>query len=210
MTLPRLIALLILAIACAHVLLPAAREESALADRLPVAVERSVERLGREGAFDGEPAARLELATRLGPLARALHGFGMGERVIALEAALARAGERATAELGPWLREEAERFAEDPPDAVLESPPPAATHAFEAKLAPDLAARLRPAAERAVETSGVPEALARVREDAARLPFPREVALDPVDFVSERVRAAFFAVLADEEARLLASASGDS
>lgn len=207
MTLPRLFALLLIAIACAHALLPSARESAALRDLLTAAVERSVTRLGREGGFADEAAARIELAARLGPLGRALHGLGMGERVNALEAALARASERATAELGPWLHGEAARFRPEDPDALLDGAPGAASLAFRAAVEPELGARLRPIAERAVEDAAVPGALARVRDGAARLPLPREVALDPVGLVSERVRAAFFAVLADEESTLRANAS---
>jgi hypothetical protein len=208
-TLPRFLGLLLLAIACAHTLVPSARESAALRELLGTAVERSVARLGREGGFD-EEAARIDLAAQLGPVARALHGVGMGARVIALESVLARAAERATAEVGPWLREEALRFAPADPDAVLSGPPDAATLAFRAGVEPDLAERLRKAAEGAVADAGVAEALAQVRDGAARLPLPREVALDPPAFVSERVRAAFFAVLAEEEARLRANTSGDA
>jgi hypothetical protein len=208
-TLPRFVGLLLLAIACAHALLPSARASTALRELLGPAVERSVERLGREGGFD-EEAARIDLAAQLGPLARALHGVGMGARVSALESALQRAGERATAEVGPWLREEAERFAPADPDAVLAGPADAATLAFRAAVEPGLAEQLRPAAERAVADAGVPEALAQVREGAARLPLPRDVSLDPAALVSERARAAFFTVLAEEEARLRAAASDDA
>jgi len=199
-TLPRLLALLVLAIACAHALIPQQRESGAVQDLLTAAVERSVARLGREGGFAEEPAARIDLALRLGPLGRALHGLGMGTRVALLEAALERASERATAELGPWLGEEAARFAPEAPDAVLRDPPGAAALAFRAAVEPDLAARLRPAAERAVEEAGVAAAMARVREGGSRLPLPREVSLDPVALVSERVRAAFFTVLVEETA----------
>jgi hypothetical protein len=206
-TLPRFLGLLLLAIACAQALLPAAREGAALRELLGAAVERSVERLGREGGFEEEAAARIDLAARLGPLTRALHGVGMGPRVSALESALARAAERATSEVGPWLREEADRFAPADPDAVLAGPSDAATLAFRAAVEPGLTERLGPAAERAVADAGVPEALAHVREGASRLPLPRELALDPAALVSERVRAAFFAVLAEEEAGLRANAS---
>jgi hypothetical protein len=208
-TLPRFLGLLLLAIACAHALLPSTRESAALRELLVPAVERSVERLGREGGF-GEAAARIDLGSQLGPLARALHGVGMGARVIALESALQRAGERATAEVGPWLRERAGRFAAPDPDAVLAGPPDAATAAFRAAVEPELVERLRPAAQRAVADAGAAAALAQVREGAARLPLPREVALDPAALVSERVRAAFFTVLAEEEARLRANASADA
>jgi hypothetical protein len=205
-TLARVVGLLLLAVACGHALLPAVRDGAALRDLLGVAVERSVARLAREGGFEEETAARIDLATQLGPLARALHGMGMGPRVIALESALDRAAERATAELGPWLREEAGRYAPADPTAVLAGPPDAATLAFRASVEPGLAERLRPAVERAVADAGVPEALARVREDAARLPLARDVPFDPVALVNERVRVAFFAVLADEEARLRVNA----
>ena len=207
MTLPRLLALLLLAIACAHALMPQERESGAVRDLLTAAVERSVARLGREGGFAEEPAARIDLALRLGPLGRALHGLGMGTRVALLEAALERASERVTAELGPWLGEEAARFAPEAPDSVLRDPPGAAALAFRAAVEPDLAARLRPAAERAVEDAGVAAAIARVSEGGSRLPLPREVALDPVALVSERVRAAFFTLLVEEETALRASAA---
>jgi hypothetical protein len=208
-TLPRFLGLLLLAIACAHALLPSSRESTALRDLLGTAAERSVARLGREGGFD-EEAARIDLVAELGPLARALHGVGMGARVSALESALARAAERATAEVGPWLREEAERFAPADPDAMLAGAPGTATLAFRTAVEPELAERLRAAAQDVVADAGVAEALAQLRDGAARLPLPREVALDPAAFVSERVRAAFFAVLAEEEARLRANASADA
>jgi hypothetical protein len=208
-TLPRFLGLLLLAIACAHALPPSSRESTALRDLLGTAAERSVARLGREGGFD-EEAARIDLTAELGPLARALHGVGMGARVSALESALARAAERATAEVGPWLREEAERFAPADPDAMLAGAPGTATLAFRTAVEPELAERLRAAAQDVVADAGVAEALAQLRDGAARLPLPREVALDPAAFVSERVRAALFAVLAEEEARLRANASADA
>jgi hypothetical protein len=204
---PRLVGLLLLAVACAHALRPAARESAALRELLGPAVARSVERLGREGGFDDEPAY-IGLAEQLGPAARALHGVGMGARVVALESALARAAERATAEVGPWLREEAEDFSPVDADALLAGPPGAVTQAFRAAVEGELDERLRAAAERADEGSGVADALARLRDAAARLPLPREVALDPPSFVAERVRTAFFALLADEELRLRAPPSG--
>jgi hypothetical protein len=208
-TLPRFLGLLLLAIACAHALLPSSRESAALRELLGTAAERTLARLGREGGFE-EEAARIDLAAQLGPLARALHGVGMGGRVSALESALARAAERATADLGPWLREQAERFAPADPDAVLAGAPDAATRAFRAAVEPALAERLRPAAERAVADAGVAEGLAQVRDGAARLPLPREVALDPAAFVSQRVRDAFFTVLAEEEAHLRANAKDEA
>jgi hypothetical protein len=208
-TLPRLLGLLLLALACAHALLPAARESAALRGLLGPAVARSVERLGRDGGFD-EEAARIDLVAQLGPVARALHGVGMGARVVALETALARAAERAAAEVGPWLRDAAEDFSPDDPDGVLTGPPGAATEAFRAAVESELAERLGPAAEEAVAGAGVAEALAQVREGAARLPLPREVGLEPAAFVAERVRAAFFTVLAEEEQRLRATTDDDA
>jgi hypothetical protein len=209
-TLPRFVFLLLLAFACAQALLPAVRSRGSLEELLPAAVERSVTRLGREGGFDEEAAARIEVGSVLGPTARALHGMGMGERVTALQAAANRAAERATAELGPWLREEAVRFAPPDPDAVLEGPPGAATSAFRAAVEPAFEERLRAVVERGAADAGVPEALDGVRASAARLPLPRDVALDPVALVSEQVRSAFFHVLADEEARLRASENDDA
>lgn len=201
MTLPRLFLLLLLAFACAQALLPTVRS-GASDELLPVAVERSVTRLGREGGFDDETAGS-ELGALLGPTARALHGMGMGERVTALETAANRAAERATAELGPWLREEAARFEPRDPDE-------GATAAFRAAVEPAWEERLRGAVERSVADAGVPAALDGVRTSAARLPLPREVSLDPVALVSERVRSAFFRVLADEEARLRAGELDDA
>jgi hypothetical protein len=206
----RSLALLALAIACGHALLPAARSTAAVSELLGVAVERSVARLGREGGYEDEASARTPLPVQLGPLGRALRGTGMGERVSALEAALNRAAERATAELGPWLREEAARFVPAEPAAVLAGPPDAATLAFRAAVDPGLEERHRQVAKLAVADAGLPEALARVRQGAARLPLPRDVSLDPVALVCERVRVAFFAVLADEEARLRANAIDDT
>jgi hypothetical protein len=193
-TLPRLFLLLLLAFACAQALLPTVRSGASSDELLPVAVERSVTRLGREGGFDEETGGS-ELGALLGPTARALHGMGMGGRVEALETAANRAAERATAELGPWLREEAARFV--PPDSE-----DGASAAFRAAVEPAWEERLRGAVERSVADAGVPEALDGVRTSAARLPLPREISLDPVALVSERVRSAFFRVLADEEARL--------
>ncbi len=203
MTLPRLFLLLLLAFACAQALLPTVRSGASSDELLPVAVERSVTRLGREGGFDEETAGS-ELSALLGPTARALHGMGMGGRVEALETAANRAAERATAELGPWLREEAARFV--PPDSEEDG----ATAAFRAVVEPAWQERLRGAVERSVADAGVPEALDGVRTSAARLPLPREVSLDPVVLVSERVRSAFFRVLADEEARLRAGERDDA
>ena len=207
MTLPRYVGLLLLAIACAHALLPAVRDGAALHDLLGTAVDRSVARLAREGGFDEESAAGSDVGAELGPLARALHGVGMGERVLALQTALQRAAERATADVGPWLHEEAERFAPDDPDALLDGPPGSATLAFRANVESGLAERLAPAAEKALTAADVPAALASVREGAARLPLSREVTLDPAALVNERVRTAFFAVLADEEAELRTNVS---
>jgi hypothetical protein len=200
-TLPRLFLLLLLAFACAQALLPSVRSVGSSDEVLPAAVERSVTRLGREGGFDEETPV---LGVLLGPTARALHGMGMGGRVEALETAANRAAERATAELGPWLREEAARFV--PPDSEV---PDAAT-AFRTAVEPALEERLRGAVERGVAEAGVPEALDGVRASAARLPLPRDVPLDPVALVSERVRSAFFRVLADEEGRLRAGEGDDA
>jgi hypothetical protein len=125
-----------------------------------------------------------------------------------LESALARAAERATAEVGPWLREEAEDFSPGDPDAVLAGPPGTVTQAFRAEVEGELAERLRAAAQDAVDDAGVPDALARVRDGAKRLPLPREIELDPPEFVAQRAHAAFFAVLVEEEVRLRATAGG--
>jgi len=203
------VALGVLAIACGHAWLPAARASAALSELLGAAVERSVARLGREGGFEENPLTRIELPAELGPLARALHGTGMGERVVALEAALNRAAERATAELGPWLREEAGRFVPPDPGAVLAGAPHGATRAFQAAVAAPLAERLSPVVERALAAVGAPEALARVREGALLLPLPRNAELDLESMTSERVQATFFAVLAEEEAGIRAS-GGDA
>jgi hypothetical protein len=206
-TLPRLLLLLLLAFACAQALLPSVRSGASSDELLPIAVERSVTRLGREGGFDEEAAAPSDVGALLGPTARALQGMGMGERVEALELAANRAAERATAELGPWLREEAARFV--PPDSE-DGAPDAATAAFRAAVEPALEERLRGVVERGVADAGVPEALDGVRTSAARLPLPRDVSLDPVALVSDRMRSAFFRVLADEEARLRASERDDA
>ncbi len=204
MTWLRSLALLALAIACGHALLPAARATAAVNELLGVAVERSLARLGREGGYEEDASARISLPVQLGPLGRALHGTGMGERVSALEAALNRAAERATAEVGPWLREEAAGFAPAEPAAVLAGPPDAATLAFRAAVEAPLAERLGKGVEQALIDAGAPAALERVSEGAAQLPLPRRADLDLVAFTSERVRAAFFAVLAQEEAAVRA------
>jgi len=198
-------ALALFAIGCAHTGLPATDGADALRELLDVAVERSVARLGREGGFEESPVTRIELPVAFAPLARALHGTGHGARVVTLESALNRAAERATAELGPWLRAEAGGFVSPDPDGVLAVAPDGATRAFEAVVERPLGERLHPLVERGLADAGAPEALERVREDARLLPLPRNADLDLPSFTSERVQTTFFVVLAEEEAGIRAS-----
>ncbi len=199
---------LLLAFACGHALLPSARANSALQALLASGVERSVARLTAPGACADEPATRIDVATALGPLARALHGTGRGPRLAALATALCRAGGRLTAALEPWLVAQAEAFEAAQPEALMTGAPGAATAAFRTAIEPGFRERFAAGLEVALLESGVPEALDAVREAAARLPLPREVALDPEAALQEHWPEVFFAVLGEEEARLREAADG--
>jgi hypothetical protein len=190
--------LLAFALACAQAPPSAAGSEEAVGELLRVATERALARFAGPEAEAGGAA----LPAELGPLARALHGTGMGDRVLELERALGLGAGRAIAENATWLEREAARFEPRDAGALLAGPPDAATLAFRAEVEDDLRERLRPAVERALGETGAEQALARVREGAARLPLPRDAEIDLVALTREQALAAFFMALAEEEGRI--------
>jgi hypothetical protein len=208
-TTPRLLGTLLLAIACGHALMPAARADSALQALLAAAVEQSIARLAAVGVCEEEPTVRIDLTNALGPLARALHGTGRGARLASLDAALCSAGREALQEQGPWLAAEAQRFEAARPEEVLAGAAAAATTAYRAAIEPEFSERLSAGLPAALGAAEVPEALAAVRAAAESLPLSREVSFDTEAAVRARWTEAFFQVLAEEEAGVR-DASGES
>jgi hypothetical protein len=209
-TTPRLVGTLLLAIACGHASMPAARADSALQALLATGVERSIARLAAAGVCEEEPTVRIDLTNALGPLARALHGTGRGARLASLDAALCSAGREALQEQGPWLAAEAQRFEVAHPEEVLAGAPGAATASYRAAIEPELSERFSAGLPAALDAAEVPDALAAVRAAAKSLPLSREVSFDTEAAVRARWTDAFFQVLAEEEARVRAESGEDA
>jgi hypothetical protein len=198
----RLVGVLLVAIACGHAMLPAARVDSALQGLLETAVERSLGRLAAADVCHAEPTVRFDLTNALGPLARALQGTGQGARLATLDAALCSAGRQALHDQGPWLAAEAQRLEAEHPEEVLAGAPGAATAAYRAVIEPEFRERFSAGLPAALDAAEVPDALAALRAAAESLPLPRAVSLDPEAALRERWPDAFFEILAEEEARV--------
>jgi Protein of unknown function (DUF4197) len=195
-----LLGLLWIGLTCTHL---APNETTALSgvnELLGAACERALASL----APDPEPARRVlvSLPVELGPALRALHGTGMGGRVVALEAAVERTARLALADAKPWLEHAASSFAPEDPEALISGSGDALSVAFRAATEAELRAQLRPAAERRLGETGAFDALVGVRNGASRLPLPRTIELDLVSFVTEQAIAHFFVALAQEERQL--------
>jgi hypothetical protein len=202
MTTLRWAGMLLLAIACSHALVPAARSDLELQALLETATQRAVARLASAEACEVEPTLRIDLTEALGPLARALHGTGRGSQLSALDAALCSAGSRALFDQGSWLASEALRFEVGHPEEVLAGATGGATAAYRAAIEPDFRERYSAGLPAALEAAEAPEALAAVRASAEALPLPRALRFDAEAELRERWPGVFFRVLAEEEARV--------
>jgi hypothetical protein len=200
----RAVAMLALAFACGHALLPSARVTEELQGFLAESVEQTVTRLTAPTVCADEPVARFDVAPALGPLARALHGTGRGAEVGALSDTLCGAGVVVTRELAPWLVGEARGFEAANPEELLAGATASAGAAFRAAIEPELGERIGATLDAALAEAGVPRSVEALREAARSLPLEREVSVDPTAAVRERWPETFFAVLAEEEARLRA------
>ena len=174
-----------------------AASDAAVVELLTSACNRALAALAPE-----RETALAALPPEVGPALRALHGTGMGGRVVALETALERSARLALADTKPWLADAAARFAPDGPESLLGGGDDAVSVAFRGATEADLRAQLAPAAERRLAETGAPAALASVRDGASRLPLPRPVDLDLVSVVTDRAVASFFTALAEEERRI--------
>jgi len=174
---------------------PGAAADAGATELLTSACERALAGL----APDPEPPPAA-LPPELGPAARALHGTGMGARVIALETALERSTRLALADAKPWLETAAAKF--EPERAKLADSDDALSAAFRSASERELREQLAPAAARHLEETGAPAALASVRDGASRLPLPRSIDLDLVSVVTDRAVRSFFDALAEQERRI--------
>jgi hypothetical protein len=195
-----LLGLLWIGLTCTTVPAPESSALSSANEWVATACERALASL----APDPEPARRAPVSfpVEVGPALRALHGTGMGGRVVALEVVVERAARLALADVKPQLEQAVAAFSPEAPDALVAGSDDALSVAFRAASEADLRAALRPAAEQRLGEAGAPDALQGVRDGASRLPLPRKIELDLVSVVTDQAVASFFTALTEEERRL--------
>ncbi|MGE4469491.1 MAG: DUF4197 domain-containing protein [Desulfovibrio sp.] len=174
-----------------------------LKEALDVAIDRSVDSLGRPGGYLNSPEVRIPMPGYLAKAETLARAAGQGELVDAFVASMNSAAEQAVPETMGILSDAVQQMRFADAKAILNGPQDAATQYFRRTSSDALLERIRPIVSQAMEQVGVTRRYKALTTGIQALgPLLDAPMPDLDDYVTQEAVEGLFAVMADEEAKI--------
>src|SRR6056297_1894421 len=173
-----------------------------LREALRLGSDRVVDRLGREGGFNADPAVHIPLPETLRRAQSLMEQAGMGNYGEELELRLNRAAEAAVPEARDLFFQSIRDMSIDDARNIVTGPEDAATQYFKQSMSPELRERMRPIVTDTPSEVGAVQVYQRFTGEYRNLPMVPDLESNLSDYTVDKALDGVFHYMAREEAAI--------
>ena len=173
-----------------------------LKEALKVATQNTVNLTGQKDGYFANQAIKILMPKRLGRLEKPLRMVGYGPQVDEFVLSMNRAAERAAPSAKKIFGDAVAQMTFDDAKKVLNGGDTAATDYFKGKTTDKLTAAFRPVVEKSMNEVGVTRKYKEMVGRYEAIPFSKDIAFDPDQYVVEKAMDGLFYVLGQEEKKI--------
>lgn len=173
-----------------------------LKEALKVATQNTVNLTGQKDGYFANQAIKILMPKKLGRLEKPLRMVGYGPQVDEFVLSMNRAAERAAPSAKKIFGDAVAQMTFDDAKKVLNGGDTAATDYFKGKTTDKLTAAFRPVVEKSMNEVGVTRKYKEMVGRYEAIPFSKDVAFDPDQYVVEKAMDGLFYVLGQEEKKI--------
>jgi len=170
-----------------------------LKEALKVATQNTVNLTGQKDGYFANQAIKILMPKKLGRLEKPLRMVGYGPQVDEFVLSMNRAAERAAPSAKKIFGDAVAQMTFDDAKKVLNGGDTAATDYFKDKTTDKLTAAFRPVVEKSMNEVGVTRKYKEMVGRYEAIPFSKDIAFDPDQYVVEKAMDGLFYVLGQEE-----------
>ncbi len=173
-----------------------------LKEALKVATQNTVNLTGQKDGYFSNQAIKILMPKKLGRLEKPLRMVGYGPQVDEFVLSMNRAAERAAPSAKKIFGDAVAQMTFDDAKKVLNGGDTAATDYFKGKTTDKLTAAFRPVVEKSMNEVGVTRKYKEMVGRYDAIPFSKDIAFDPDQYVVEKAMDGLFYVLGQEEKKI--------
>ena len=173
-----------------------------LKEALKVATQNTVNLTGQKDGYFSNQAIKILMPKKLGRLEKPLRMVGYGPQVDEFVLSMNRAAERAAPSAKKIFGDAVAQMTFDDAKKVLDGGDTAATDYFKGKTTDKLTAAFRPVVEKSMNEVGVTRKYKEMVGRYEAIPFSKDIAFDPDQYVVEKAMDGLFYVLGQEEKKI--------
>ncbi len=173
-----------------------------LKEALKVATQNTVNLTGQKDGYFANQAIKILMPKKLGRLEKPLRMVGYGPQVDEFVLSMNRAAERAAPSAKKIFGDAVAQMTFDDAKTVLNGGDTAATDYFKGKTTDKLTAAFRPVVEKSMNEVGVTRKYKEMVGRYEAIPFSKDIAFDPDQYVVEKAMDGLFYVLGQEEKKI--------
>jgi len=173
-----------------------------LKEALKVATQNTVNLTGQKDGYFSNQAIKILMPKKLGRLEKPLRMVGYGPQVDEFVLSMNRAAERAAPSAKKIFGDAVAQMTFDDAKKVLNGGDTAATDYFKGKTTDKLTAAFRPVVEKSMNEVGVTRKYKEMVGRYEAIPFSKDIAFDPDQYVVEKAMDGLFYVLGQEEKKI--------
>ena len=173
-----------------------------LKEALKVATQNTVNLTGQKDGYFANQAIKILMPKKLGRLEKPLRMVGYGPQVDEFVLSMNRAAERAAPSAKKIFGDAVAQMTFDDAQKVLNGGDTAATDYFKGKTTDKLTAAFRPVVEKSMNEVGVTRKYKEMVGRYEAIPFSKDIAFDPDQYVVEKAMDGLFYVLGQEEKKI--------
>ena len=173
-----------------------------LKEALKVATQNTVNLTGQKDGYFSNQAIKILMPKKLGRLEKPLRMVGYGPQVDEFVLSMNRAAERAAPSAKKIFGDAVAQMTFDDAKKVLNGGDTAATDYFKGKTTDNLTAAFRPVVEKSMNEVGVTRKYKEMVGRYEAIPFSKDIAFDPDQYVVEKAMDGLFYVLGQEEKKI--------
>ena len=173
-----------------------------LKEALKVATQNTVNLTGQKDGYFSNQAIKILMPKKLGRLEKPLRMVGYGPQVDEFVLSMNRAAERAAPSAKKIFGDAVAQMTFDDAKKVLNGGDTAATDYFKGKTTDKLTAAFRPVVEKSMNEVGVTRKYKEMVGRYEAIPFSKDIAIDPDQYVVEKAMDGLFYVLGQEEKKI--------
>lgn len=173
-----------------------------LKEALKVATQNTVNLTGQKDGYFANQAIKILMPKKLGRLEKPLRMVGYGPQVDEFVLSMNRAAERAAPSAKKIFGDAVAQMTFDDAKKVLNGGDTAATDYFKGKTTDKLTAAFRPVVEKSMNEVGVTRKYKEMVGRYDAIPFSKDIAFDPDQYVVEKAMDGLFYVLGQEEKKI--------